>query len=225
MEPVKLAASEVLDPVAAVHLADRYPRLPDGILPEQAVSTTHIQSGFRATASMPTYISAWPPPDFPPRCTTISGDRDPSFGGRRVAAPAVTTRTPRTLSATDCPGGRMWQQPLAQGTPRAWYQACRAVSYRARGRPAVQRAEAATRLLDRWQRALGFRQWPSTEIHARRFRRNVELLAGGRIAALALLLSRRDTHRQLDKSPHTDRLRVAQSVEHDLVERVSRQPC
>ena len=66
MEPVKLAASEVLDPVAAVHLADRYPRLPDGILPEQAVSTTHIQSGFRATASMPTYISAWPPPDFPP---------------------------------------------------------------------------------------------------------------------------------------------------------------
>jgi hypothetical protein len=33
----------MLDPVSAVHLADRYPRLPTASLPERTVSPAHIE--------------------------------------------------------------------------------------------------------------------------------------------------------------------------------------
>jgi hypothetical protein len=79
--------------------------------------------------------------------------------------------------------------------------------------------ESSARLLHRWQRGLGLGERSRAKVDARGLGGDRDLLAGSRVSALAFLLRRLDPDGQLDKTDHTDLLRVAQLFEHDLLQR------
>ena len=80
-------------------------------------------------------------------------------------------------------------------------------------------SQAAPGLLNRGQGGLRLGQRPRAKVDARRLGGDVDLLAGGRIAALALLLGGLDAHGELDHAADTYLLRVAKLFEDDLVKR------
>src|SRR5450755_2658696 len=80
-------------------------------------------------------------------------------------------------------------------------------------------SESSARLLHRWQPGLGLGERSRANVDARGLGGDRDLLPGSRVASRALLLRRLDPDGQLDKTANANLLRVAELLQHDLLQR------
>src|SRR5690349_18694843 len=163
-----------------------------------------------------------PATDLPARtCHPADGTpRSASTCSTGMTSAPATIRTPwrSTLPATcsvtpaRCAIGIRRCPPARRVTRRRW---CNPPTVRLRG-------QATPRFLHGRQRVLGLGKGARPHIHARGLRGDRDLLAGGRIAAGALLGRGLHANGQLDDAPDPDLLGVAELLEHDLLEGLDR---